>query len=50
MIFTRREHLRILSAAVSGAALPAWAAGPDFNEYTDEEKEKFLKTGTIKSV
>ena len=50
MIFTRRAHLRILSAAVSGAVLPAWPAGPDFSEYTDEEKEKFLQAGTIKSV
>jgi len=50
MIITRRAHLQILSGAIAGSAFRGWAAGPDFNAYSDEQKENFLKTATIKST
>lgn len=47
---TRRVHLQALSGALAGTLLPAWAAGTDFNDYTDEQKEKLLKNGAITSA
>jgi len=50
MICTRRDHLRLLSGGIAGGMLPAATAPADFSSYSDAEKERFLKTGTIASV
>ena len=50
MIISRRTHLRYLCAYLAGASLPGFAAETDFNAYSDDDKEKFLKLAKISSV
>jgi hypothetical protein len=46
MIATRRDQLRLLSGAATGL-FTAFAVPPDFNAYTDAQKERLLKLGKI---
>lgn len=50
MICSRRQHLGMLSVALGGACRYGWAAEVDFSSYTDEQKEKILRTGKVVSV
>jgi hypothetical protein len=50
MKYTRREHLRLLSGLAGGALLPARAAETDFQNYSDADKERFLRTAMIASA
>jgi hypothetical protein len=50
MISSRREHLRSLCGILGGVWLPAFAAETDFNTFTDQDKEKFLRSAKVLSV
>jgi hypothetical protein len=50
MISSRRSHLRLLCGAFVGGITPAPAVTPDFNAYSDSEKETFLNLAKIVSV
>ena len=50
MIISRRTHIQYLAAYLAGACLPGFAAETDFGAYSDDDKEKFLKQGTILAV
>jgi hypothetical protein len=50
MIISRRTHLRYLCAYLAGVSLPGFAAETDFNAYSDDDKEKFLKLAKISLV
>lgn len=50
MIISRRAQIQYLFAYLVGASLPSLAAEPDFKDYSDEDKERFLKSGKILSV
>lgn len=47
MTQSRRDHLRILSGALTGAAWSGTAHATDFSTYTDAQKEKFLTSAKI---
>src|SRR5947209_7672656 len=50
MICTRRSQLQFLWGAVAGGIMPARAVPADFSGYSDSEKEKLLKLGSILSM
>jgi len=50
MIHSRRSHLQLLSAVLTGGLSSVQAVTADFSAYTDSETESFLKLGRFMSV
>ena len=50
MIQSRRDHLRLLSGALTGAAASGIARAADPSAFSDAEKEKFLASAKIVSL
>ena len=49
-MLSRRMYLQSMGATLAASRLPAFAQEPDFNTYSDAQREKFLVTAKIVSV
>jgi hypothetical protein len=50
MMISRRSYIQYLGVSLAGTCLPTFAAETDFSTYSDDDRERFLKRGTILSV
>ncbi len=49
-MLSRRKYIKAMGAIAAASRLPAFAPEPDFDSYSDDQKEKFMLSGKIVSA